>query len=119
MAKTARRKRATIQTDIPAQILERLPKDRLLLYAHLWELETWLREMVYVELVARYGGDWKAHIEGDSDRAQEGDSRLRHMPTRERLSISYILFSQLQKTIAKQWELFSEYLPPEDIWTAK
>ena len=41
------------------------------------------------------------------------------MPTRERLSTSYILFSQLQRTISRRWTLFREYLPPKDIWRAK
>lgn len=104
---------------IPDQILERLPEDRLLLYAYLWELETWLREMVYTELVTRYGSEWQSKVEGNSSRAYTGDARLHHMPTREVLSLSYALFSQLRKTISKHWALFREYLPPKDIWTAK
>jgi hypothetical protein len=119
MPKTARRRRRP-HSPIPEEILEKLPEDRILLYAHLWELETWLREMVYVELVSRYGPDWANYIEGRSQkRALAGDSRLRHMPTRERLSISYISFSELRKTISKRWILFKEYLPPKDIWLAK
>lgn len=113
MAKTARRKTPT-HPQIPEQILERLPEGRLLLYAHLFELETWLREMVYVELVSRYGGEWATKIVGDSERAQAGDCRLHHMPTREKLSTSYILISQLRKTISRRWVLFREYLPTKD-----
>lgn len=75
--------------------------------------------MVYVELSARYGADWPKRIKGDERRAQAGDSRLVHMPTRERLKLSFILFSHLQKTISAHWRLFSEYLPPKEIWKAK
>lgn len=78
-----------------------------------------MREMVYVELVARYGGAWADNIEGDPQRAQKRDSRLRHMPTRETLSTSYVLFSQLCRTVSRRWVLFREYLPPKDIWDAR
>jgi hypothetical protein len=114
MAKIGRKKSLPLPV-IPEQILERLPENHLLLYARLWELEIWLREMVYVELVARYGSGWALHLKGNSERAQTSDQRLRHMPTRERLSISYIMFSQLQQTIRKRWVLFKEYLPPKEI----
>jgi hypothetical protein len=118
MAKTSRIKKQAPPA-VPDEIVQQLPQDRLLLYGLLWQFETWLREMVYVELMARYGADWSKHIEGDQKRAQTGDSRLIHMPTRERLKPSYILFSQLQKTISKHWRVFHEYLPPKDIWKAK
>lgn len=114
-----RRRRQPPRPRIPSQILERLPENHLLLYAHLWELETWLREMVYVELVARYGSGWGAKIVGDPQRVQARDGRLRHMPTRETQSTSYILFSQLRRTISRRWRLFREYLPPKNIWEAR
>jgi len=113
------RKRGRASPRIPTQILERLPENHLLLYAHLWEFETWLREMVYVELVARYGSGWKFKLEGNTVWPQERDRRLRHMPTREMLSTSYISFSQLCRTISKRWVLFRGYLPPKDIWSAR
>lgn len=118
MAKTARGK-GPAHPNIPTQILDQLPENHLLLYAHLWELETRLREMVYLELVARYGREWALKIEGDPERAHVRDSRLRHMPTREKLSTSYILFSQLRRTISRRWVLFREYLPPKEIWDAR
>lgn len=118
MAKTARGK-SPARPNIPTHILDQLPENHLLLYAHLWEFETWLREMVYLELVARYGQDWALKIEGDPQRAHARDSRLRHMPTREKFSTSYILFSQLRRTISRRWVLFREYLPPKDIWDAR
>lgn len=118
MTKSTRRRKQPRLSALE-EIAQNLPQDRLLLYGLLWEFEIWLREMVYVELMARYGADWSKHIEGDQKRAQAGDSRLAHMPTRERLKLSYILFSQLQKTVSKHWRLFREYLPPKDIWKAK
>lgn len=42
-----------------------LPGRVLDTYARLWQLETWLRRMVYVELRALKGDDWAAKIEKD------------------------------------------------------
>ena len=58
----------------------RLPGELLSTYARLWEFETWLRMMVYVELRARYGDDWKDHLpnEGNTGGAQSQDERFPH-----------------------------------------
>ncbi|MBY3347705.1 Swt1 family HEPN domain-containing protein [Rhizobium laguerreae] len=104
---------------VPTDFADSLPPDRLFLYGLLWHIEIWLREMVYVELSARHGAAWSTHIQGNEARAKASDSRLTHMPTREKSKLSYILFSNLQRTISKHWHLFREYLPPKDIWKAR
>lgn len=92
----------------------------LLTYARLWQFETWLRRMVYVELRARDGDDWSDAIEG-VDGARNADNRLMHMPTPETDLLSYMLFSKLLGLIGdtNNWEMFTHYLPPKNIWEAK
>lgn len=104
---------------LPTDFADSLPPDRLLLYGLLWHIEIWMREMAYVELSARYGVIWPTYIQGNEARAKASDSRLTHMPTREKSKLSYILFSNLQRTISKHWRLFHEYLPPKGIWKAR
>ncbi|MBY3243169.1 hypothetical protein HFO16_17565 [Rhizobium laguerreae] len=104
---------------VPADFADSLPADRLLLYGLLWHIEIWMREMAYVELSARHGATWSTYIQGNEARAKASDSRLTHMPTREKSKLSYILFSNLQRTISKHWRLFHEYLPPKEIWKAR
>lgn len=94
-----------------------LPKRVLHTYARLWQLETWLRRMVYVELRAAKGNAWLSELCGDSHRQR--DLSLTHMPTPERDLLSYMQLPSLCKVIEKNWELFGCYLPPKSIWMGK
>lgn len=96
-----------------------LPPGRLDCYVRLWQLEQWLRELVYVELKSRYGPGWAKHIVRPGHRAQQADSRLTHMPTRERGPLSYITFDALIKTVSKHRRLYAPYLPVRSIWDAR
>ncbi|RUV74835.1 MAG: hypothetical protein EOR30_29375 [Mesorhizobium sp.] len=111
-----------------------MPDGRLTCYTLLWQLELWLREIVYVELKARHGGAWLNYIVVQSGRrshqaakrsqqagvrSQQADGRLTHMPTRERNPLSYITFDTLLKTITKHWRFFAPYLPVQSIWKAR
>lgn len=84
-----------------------------------WQLETWLRLMVYVELRATRT-DWEEPIRKQvskwppSSLAQ--DKRLHHMATRHQAAISYLTFSQLWDVIKDNanWPIFEPYFPPKD-----
>jgi hypothetical protein len=95
-----------------------VPKRVLTTYSRLWQLETWLRRMVYVELRALSGDDWSQGLPASST-SFAADKRLTHMPTPEMNALSYAQLSKLQDLIAKHWDCFALYLPPQDIWTAK
>ena len=101
------------------KINESVPPERLLTYSRLWQFETWLRAMVYVELCACYGDSWEKNLSGSHQRPYEGDRRLSHMPTRESMPTSYLQLSDLGDTISSNWRLFEPYLPPQEIWDAK
>ena len=100
-------------------LADKLPPERLRTYARLWQFETWLRTMVYVEFRARYGDSWISPLNIRSDKPYENDKRLSHMPTRETLPISYMQLTDLLETISVNWCLFKTYLPPRDLWVAK
>lgn len=98
-----------------------LPTNLLRTYARVWQLETWLRQMVYVELRALKGDDWASLVPNikKSDQSKKSDKRLTHMPTREENPLSYVQFSQICQGISEQWRLFEIYLPPQKIWDAR
>lgn len=106
-------------TDKLLDLAGKLPPGRLLSYARLWQFETWLRTMTYVELRTRYGGSWTSHLNTSNRRAYENDKRLLHMPTRETFPTSYMQLGDLLSTISNNWCLFETYLPPKDLWNAK
>ena len=95
-----------------------VPEQSLRTYARLWQFETWLRRMVYVELRALSGDHWAQSIPVDP-RPFNADKRLSHMPTREFNSLSYSQLSQLLGVIEKHWDCFQAYFPPQDLWKAK
>jgi Swt1-like HEPN len=95
-----------------------LPERVLRTYSRLWQLETWLRRLVYVELRALLGDDWKAII-CDTTRPREADKRLTHMPTPEDDPLSYAPFAELCRIIDDKWDIFARYFPPKPIWSAK
>lgn len=90
----------------------------LLTYIQLWQLEIWLRHMVYIELKARDGDNW-SNVVKMADGSRKADKRLTHMPTPESEPLSYAGFSELRRLISENWDLFSKYLPPQNIWKAR
>lgn len=104
-------------TVTPPEVPE-LPPRILSTYARLWQFETWLRRMVYVELRALEGDDWSKQLR-NFDKSLEADKDLVHMPTPEQESLSYAPLSELRRLINENWALFKPYLPPQRLWDAK
>ena len=96
---------------------EEVPERALRIYARLWQFETWLRRMVYVELRALLGDDWSRSLR--TSNSFEADKHLRHMPTPEMNALSYSQLSRLTKLIADNWKCFESYFPPQSLWDAK
>jgi hypothetical protein len=94
-----------------------LPERTLHTYARLWQLETWLRHLVYIECRARYADDWARGL--NIQRAKSADKRLTHMPTPEESALSFAQLSDLRRIIDADWNLFETFLPPQPIWQAK
>ena len=98
---------------------QKIPLERLSTYTRLWQFESWLRMMVYVELRARYGDIWKDKLKWRNRNAYKNDKALSHMPTREDLPTSYMQLADHLETISANWYLFKSYLPPRNLWKAK
>lgn len=101
--------------DLPPRILDT--------YAMLWQLETWLRHMVYAELKTLLGQQWEvalpSHSQKTSERSRDIDKRMTHMPTPETSRLSYVQLAHLCTVIETHWNLFESYLPPQTLWKAK
>ncbi|MCE9551903.1 MAG: hypothetical protein K8T91_00795 [Planctomycetes bacterium] len=83
-----------------------------------WQLETWLRTMVYVELRASRV-DWEEPIKKSVSKwppaSLTSDKTLHHMATPHQAALSYLTFGQLWSVIsdAAMWPLFEPYFPPK------
>jgi len=97
-----------------------IPADSLRIYARLWELETWLREMVYVELKSSHGTGWAANLKPVGDKLLR-DKRLIHMATPQRGPLGYLTLGELWEVMssATNWSLFQCYFPPKHLVEAR
>jgi Swt1-like HEPN len=95
----------------------RVPPDALAFYGRWWQLETWLRELVYVELRAKYGVSWTRHLEGRAPARAAGDTANAYMASADSGELlAYADVSDLFGLIEDQWAIFSPFLPPRRRW---
>ena len=89
-----------------------------------WQLENWLREMVYVELRA-VSADWAELVRKAFNnpkwppRSMQHDKTLQHMATRHESVMSYVSTGELRRLVAEHWRLFEHYFPPKSIFEAR
>ncbi len=106
--------------DVPSlpEILEaQVPPSALSFYGRWWQLETWLREVAYVELRAKFGLKWTEHLTGRVPRRAERDSTNRYMASADYGELlAYADVGDLFNLIEDHWELFTPYLPPLKRW---
>lgn len=103
--------------DLPPEVSD----DTLKAFLRLYQLETWMREMVYLELKSYYGLGWWGEAEAALKRAKlpvqltnkylAKDKKHPHISTHENDPLWFISFDSLLKIIfdAKLWKLFRSY----------
>jgi hypothetical protein len=96
-----------------------MPSTSAALYTRWWQLETWLRQLVYVELRARDGAAWTDVVKAAEGR-QKQDAAYTHMsgPDNEN-PLAYLDYSQLIKIIDDNWNLFEYALIERDAWKGR
>ncbi|HZV72663.1 MAG TPA: Swt1 family HEPN domain-containing protein [Conexibacter sp.] len=94
-----------------------VPPEALACYGRWWQLETWLREVVYVELRAKHGASWIEHLKGRAPQRAAGDGANAYMASADAGELlSYADVSDLFRLIEHQWDLFAPLLPPQRRW---
>jgi len=95
-----------------------VPEDALRFFARWWQLETYLREVAYLELRARDGIRYTEAIgRRPLDRAR-GDERNAYMASADLDPLAYLDAGELIDLIDGSWELFERTLLPEARWKA-
>jgi hypothetical protein len=79
-------------------------EEALVLYGRWWQLETWLREVAYLELRSKYGVKWTDQVKAASGR-QNSDAEWTHMlgPDNDN-PLAYLDFSQLRSLMGFRLE---------------
>jgi hypothetical protein len=98
-----------------------VPLEAAALYARWWQLETWLRELLYVELYAKYGLEWQGQLPGSAERYARTDRRYSYMDTPDAsVRLAYLDVGGLLDLIEGNWDLVSHGLLGElDIWKGR
>lgn len=76
-AKTPRAVRGSISRAVDIGV----PAGAVAFFARWWQLETWLRQLVYMELRAKYGTGWLEHLAQQAPTRAARDEVNRYMAT--------------------------------------
>jgi hypothetical protein len=91
----------------------------LALYARWWQLETWLRELAYVELRSLAGKGWTDKLSAASGR-QAADAAHTHMAGADNENpLAYLDYSQIVEVMADHWDQFRLGLLERGSWEGR
>ncbi len=97
-----------------------MPPAASALYSRWWQLETWLRSLVYLELRSAKGAAWASELPAGSASRQQKDDEIRYMRTPDAQDqLAYLDVSPLLQLTLDQWPLFGSYFPAEKIWAGR
>jgi hypothetical protein len=109
-----------VQRAIQAGWANGMPPLASALYSRWWQLESWLRSLVYVELRAEHGGAWADALPKSSESRQQGENEFRYMATPDAQDrLAYADASALFKMTLEQWRLFASSLPAKNVWMGR
>jgi hypothetical protein len=90
------------------------------LYGRWWQLETWLRSLVYVELRASKGLAWVDKLPKNSESRQQGEQALQYMVTPDAQDrLAYTDASCLFNIMQDHWDYFKSSLLPKNVWAGR
>lgn len=109
-----------VQRAIEAGWANGMPPLASALYGRWWQLESWLRSLLYVELKANLGSAWQNALPKESEMRQQGDAEFRYMATPDAEDrLAYADASALFKITMDHWGLFSVSLPAKNVWSGR
>jgi hypothetical protein len=114
-AKTPEPVRSSIERAVDLGV----PASAVAFYARWWQLETWLRQLVYIELRAKYGTEWLDHLAKTAPSRAAKDEINRYMATPDASNaLAYLDVSDLLNLIGsdEHWPLFEPSLLPRSRW---
>lgn len=97
-----------------------MPPNASALYARWWQLESWLRSLLYVELRAQLGSKWEVTLPKRSESRQQGERDFHYMTTPDAQDrLAYADASALFQMTLDHWNLFAGTLPAKGVWTGR
>jgi hypothetical protein len=99
---------------------EAISSESLVLYTLWWQLERWLKDLTYLELIAAYGMNWTAHVQRAEGRRANQTAENAYMPSSDDPNpLSYADLGDLDAILLDQWPLFEYALIPQSRWVGR
>jgi Swt1-like HEPN len=109
-----------VQRAVQAGWAHGMPPIASALYGRWWQLESWLRSLLYVELRAKLGRAWEDALPKISELRQQGENEFRYMATPDAQDrLAYADASALFRITLEHWNLFASSLPAKNVWTGR
>lgn len=103
-----------------ALLSQGVPPLALACYARWWQLETYLRLLVYIELRSAYGMDWSDLLDKETIKRQSRDEKYQYMASPDWYDpLAFLDASKLFEITRDNWELFERVLPVKAIWDGR
>ncbi|MFF5028579.1 hypothetical protein ACFY2J_30800 [Streptomyces collinus] len=97
-----------------------MPQESIALYSRWWQLETYLRSLLYVELRSAYGVDWSNHIGQGATSRQQMDEARKYMATADwEDPLSYLDIGKLFPRLEEHWDLVAPSLMDKETFLAR
>ncbi|MBT1618105.1 hypothetical protein KK090_02430 [Curtobacterium flaccumfaciens pv. poinsettiae] len=95
------------------------PQQSIAMYARWWQLESWVRDLIYMELRAAFGIEWTDAVRR-AQRREERDASFSHMTGVDNDNpLAYLDYSQLVRIIHDDWNLFAPSLFERTAWEGR
>ncbi|WP_370185130.1 hypothetical protein [Rhodococcus wratislaviensis] len=93
------------------------PSASVAVFGRWWQLETWLRELLYLELRAKLGASWTSVLDPDLVTAVE-ERRTLDVPD-DANPLAQLHYEQLVEVIDEHWDVMSYALPTRRAWNGR
>ncbi len=110
---------ARVLRSIESAVNSGVPPASVAFYARWWQVETWLRQLAYMELRAKYGAAWLDHLAGAAALRAVRDEINAYMATPDATDLlAYLDVTHLFDLIdsKEHWILFEQSLLPRRRW---
>jgi hypothetical protein len=109
-----------VQRAVQAGWANGMPPLASALYSRWWQLESWMRSLLYVELRSALGSAWESALPRVSGSRQQGENEFHYMATPDAENrLAYADASALFNLTLERWSLFTSTLPAKNVWTGR
>src|SRR4051794_459407 len=104
---------------VEAAVVSGMPAESLALYARWWQLETWLRDLAYLELRALRGAAWTEAVKAAAGRQTQDAAYTHTLSTDSQDPLAYLDVSKLTELIERQWNQMGYALLEWSAWQGR